>query len=254
MNNVMKSLQLLMVIFIILGVSCTTKRTRTKQPPANIATYSLMTETANGIPITIEFTTGTAHNHPTFAVWTEEMDGTYIQTLFVTKSIATGIFNHGEVQSGIWKNEPGYVKRPATLPYWLHKKGQMESGQYLPDPQNPITDAITGATPESDFILKTKTRDTSMKKFRLLVEVNQTWDWNSYWHNNKYPENQDYKTSAQPALVYAVTIDLESPFKKYYLNPIGHSHYAGENGLLFTDISTLTSALEIFKKITVTIG
>ena len=51
-------------------------------------------------------------------------------------------------------------------------------------------------------------------------------------------------SSAKPAV-------LEAP--KIELKPIGHSHYAGENGELFTDLSTLSTALKIAKKITVSV-
>jgi polyphosphate kinase len=35
------------------------------------------------------------------------------------------------------------------------------------------------------------------------------------------------------------------------LNPIGHGHYSGKNGKLFTDLSSLTTALKIVKSLKV---
>jgi len=52
--------------------------------------------------------------------------------------------------------------------------------------------------------------------FRVLLEVNQPWDWNAYWNNDKYLDEPDYKTSAQPSVVYAVTINLESMQDKVF--------------------------------------
>jgi hypothetical protein len=89
--------------------------------------------------------------------------------------------------------------------------------------------------------------------FRILFEVNQPWDSNDFWTNDKYPDNFDYKTSLQPALVYAVTVSASSAGKTMYLNPIGHSHPWGETGELFTDLTTITTAREIFSKVAVTV-
>jgi hypothetical protein len=91
-------------------------------------------------------------------------------------------------------------------------------------------------------------------KIRLLVEVNQPWDVNDFWTNNKYPGNNEYLTSCQPALVYGVTIDTNNPMDKYYLNPIGHSHPYGADGKLYTNLSTFTTSLDIFPVITVEIS
>ncbi len=207
----------------------------------------------NGVELEIQFTAGEAHNHPTFAFWIEDMNENFIQTLFVTKYLATGIFGYGAKSNDQWKREPGIAERPASLPYWLHKRPHDKAGTLVPTPENPVPDAFTGATPQNNFILNVKTDKIPQGKFRLLCEINQTWDWNEYWTNSKYPNNVDYKTSCQPSLVYAVTIDPTDKSRVYYLNPIGHGHFSGDNGKLYTDISTLTTALQIAKKIQVRI-
>jgi hypothetical protein len=85
--------------------------------------------------------------------------------------------------------------------------------------------------------------------FRILLEVNQPWDWNKYWTNGKYPNNEAYKHSAQPSMVYAVTIDKNQ--SQFYLNPVGHGDPKGESGKLYTNLTTITSAKEIFKYVSV---
>lgn len=208
----------------------------------------------DGVSVLIEFAAGVEHNHPTMAIWVENMDGKLIQTLYVTESLATGTYQFGDAGDNRWKRGAGEARRPATLPYWLHKRGiEAADGTYLPTPENPLPDAITGATPKHDFTLKTTIDLGGLKKFRILLEINQTWDWNEFWHNSKFPEDEDYKTSSQPAVVYAVTIDLESEINTYYLNPVGHSHYSGKEEYLYTDLSTLTTALKIVKKIKVSV-
>ena len=201
----------------------------------------------------IEFYKGKAHNHPSFAIWIEDLNGNYVETLFVTRFVASGKFNYGEIEPGKWKNEPGEVRRPATLPYWAHKRNiKADDGLFIPSPETAVPDAISGATPIANFSIKTGTK-IKTGKFRVLMEINQAWDSNKFWSNSKFPGDLDYFASLQPALVYAVTIDLNDTVKQYFMNPIGHSHYSGKDGKLYTDLTTLTSAKEIAEKIVVTL-
>lgn len=218
-------------------------------------TYIVSNESGNGLRFKMEFTKGKSFNNPTFAIWLEEVDGSYMQLLFITKSLATGVYKHGEAGRGKWKKEPGEARRKATLPYFLHKRGVMApDSTYLPTPSNPVPDAYTGATPAGNFIVQTRSDKPIRGKFRLLFEVNQSWDWNAYWHNNRFPGDTDYMTSCQPALVYSVEMDPDSTGTEYFLKPIGHSHYSGKDGKLYKDLSTITTALQIFETIKVGIG
>jgi len=206
----------------------------------------------NGSTISIRFEKGKEHNHPLFAIWLADENGKYIQTLYVSESVGHGIFVRANRSSGKWMG--GEIQRPATVPYWAHQCGvKNQYGNYLPTPKQPIVDAYTGATPSSSFILKVKTEKPLSGKYKVYLEVNQSWDWNDYWSNDLYPDNKEYRTSSQPALVYVVDIDTNNPSGNYDMNPIGHSHYAGADGSLNTDLSTITTALKIAKKINVTI-
>jgi len=193
----------------------------------------------------ISFVNGKGYNAPSFVLWSEDMEGNYIKTHFITKSYASGIFGHEKVNDSIWKPLPGPSYQPAALPYWTHKKGLINDESLIPTPNNPFIDAYSGATPEQNFeILLPENYDGN---FRLLFEVNQTWDWNKFWTNNKYPGNSAYKNSAQPSIIYAVTISKEMNI--FYMNPIGHGDPKGESGKLFTNLNTLTTATEIFENI-----
>ena len=135
---------------------------------------------------------------------------------------------------------------PQTLPYWSHKRGVVASdGLYMPAPENPVPDAYSGATPKQSFVLNTKADKALPDLFRVLLEINQNWDWNKFWTNDKYPDDNNYKMSCQPALVYEVVIDTRKSEPGYIMKPVGHSHYSGKTGDLFTDLSTLTTALHI---------
>ena len=204
----------------------------------------------NGIALQIDFVKGQAHNHPTFAIWMEDMNGEYIRTLFVTKSIATGIFGHGPIQKEVWDVKPGVQKRPASLPYWLYKRSDKLNVPLLPDPEHPVVDGYTGATPQGNFVIKAQGQQDLPRKFRLVLEINQPWDFNEYWTNALY-DDADYRTSCQPSLVYAVSVDLDKPEPEYFLNPIGHGQYAGKDGKLYTDLRTMTTALKIVDHVSV---
>lgn len=207
-------------------------------------------ESNNNLVLQIDFIKGKAHNHPTFAIWLEDMDQAYIRTLFVTKSVATGIYGHGSIQKEVWDNKPGPQNRPATLPYWLHKRSSALNLPLLPDSVHPVLDGYTGATPTGNFVIRTGYPKPLPRKFRLLMEMNQTWDWNGYWTNSLY-DDPDYRTSSQPSLIYAVFIDLDRPEPEYFLNPIGHGHHAGTDGSLNTDLRTMTTALQIIDHVSV---
>lgn len=223
-----------MLLFIIVSACSSGKKgTDAQNDPQKIITNIGLA----GEALEINFHKGSAHNHPLMALWIEDLDGNYIETLYVASSIGTGIFGHGKVTDGHW--EPGPVQRLAALPYWWHKYGEM------PDPANPVPDAITGATPEGNFILETFRQQVGSVPFRVLLEINQSWDWNEYWTNDKFPGNEDYMTSSQPAIVYEAIVDPASLESKFAFKPIGHSHYAGEDGALYEDLETLTTAKDI---------
>lgn len=199
---------------------------------------------AVGQEIKITFSRGEAHNHPLMAFWIEDTAGNYIETLYVAESIATSVFEHGKPGSKGW--EPGIQRRPAALPYWGHQRGvEAKDGLYIPHPDNPMPDAVTGPTPQSNFTLKTKADTTIQPPFRVLMEINQPWDWNDYWTNSKFPGDKEYMTSSQPAVVYAATITSFEKGKTYKMKPIGRSHHSGAHGKLYNDLETLTTAKEI---------
>jgi len=243
--------QLFLILSVILLFSCNINKNVTKSISGCDTIYSNIN--GKGINIIFNVEAGEAHNYPSFVFWIEDSEGNYIQTLFTTKSVATGIFGHGSDGEGKWKNEAGEAIRPASLPYWMHKRGIEKNGSYVPLNETVVPDAYTGATPKADFMLTAKTDSKPMDKFKIMFEINQPWDWNEYWITNKYPDNLIYKTSCQPSIIYSVSVDLKSGVTEYYLNPIGHGHYAGEDGILYTDLSTITTALNIVKKIKVEI-
>jgi len=248
-NQIMNSKQkylLYSIVFISLVVnSCHTPKSTQAEESISKLEKNM---SANGNSISMKVKKGVAHNHPSFAIWVEDLSGKHLQTLYVTSFIATGVYKHGDKSGNKWK--PGEVRRPASLPYWAHKRGiKAADGLYIPSAAQPIPDAYSGATPSGSFELKLKSDNALSLPVKILLEVNQPWDWNEYWTNNKYPDDIDYETSCQPSLVYEALIqDLG---KLTPLSLVGHSHYSGKDGSLNSDLQSITTAKQIFDDILV---
>jgi len=194
---------------------------------------------ASGLPVKVTVIGGNEYKYPIFAIWVEDSASNYLGTLYASKSISTGIFRYGVYDKGKWL--PGERNRPAALPRWSHIKTTKID-------ESPIkTDAISGATPQGSFVLHT-ILPQGYNRLKLYLEVNKPWDFNNYWHNNRFPGDEEYATSGQPALIYEAEITLSTKASKFYFSPIGHSNPSGANGNVYNDVSTLTSALQIIDK------
>jgi len=231
---------------VMLAYSCTTSKVPVNETPDHFTSNPA----GKGPQLEIEFTRGVGHNHPLMAIWLETESGEFVQTLYVAESIGKGVFQHGDASKGFWM--PGEIRRPAALPRWTHQRGiKAEDGLYLPTPQDPVPDAYTGPTPGKSFILHTRLNEKPEGAFRVLLEINQTWDWNEYWTNNKYPDDAEYKTSCQPAVVYMANIKPGESDQEYLMEIIARSHHSGATGELFSDLETMTTALHIAEQIVI---
>jgi hypothetical protein len=240
------------IIFSLILVACSATPSATQLAQRQKFTGVVTNTSGTGPSIEVKFYGGQALYYPLMAIWLEDEQGGYIQTLFVPKAIATGVFKYGSNATGKWVEAAR--RAPQTLPYWSHKRGVVASdGLYMPEPGNPVADAYSGATPTTSFTLATRADGPLPPKFRVMFEINQNWDWNEYWTNNKYPGDNNYLYSAQPAVVYESMVDQKDMKDRYIMQPIGHSHPSGQTGELFTDLSTLTTALQIADSIVVRI-
>lgn len=185
-------------------------------------------------------------NPPQIAIWVEDMEGKYLSTIYVSHKIAT--------QS--WQAAGGN-RRKEALPHWCHQHGiKYSDGLYLPTKEEPVADGISGATPRSGFDVK-MTPYGELKKFVLKVEVNHSTDFNDNWPKLAKEGDANYsggkEGSGQPAVIYAAIVDLTSNNHIFEAELIGHSSPDGSDGNIDTDISSLTTALHIVKRITVEI-
>lgn len=217
--------------------------------------YDLIEYRQNDLKISIEQGDTWLHDYPLFwgikkknppqiAVWIEDMGGNYISTIYVSHKIAT--------QS--WQ-AAGENRRKEALPHWCHKRGIVyEDGLYVPTQNNPVADAISGATPQSGFNLK-MTPSEKLQKFIVKVEVNHSTDFNENWPKAAKEGSSNYSGgkdgSGQPAVVYAAIVDLTADQKVFTAELIGHSSPDGKDGEIVDDVSSLTSALSIIKSVTI---
>jgi hypothetical protein len=168
-------------------------------------------------------------NPPQVAIWIEDASGNYLSTIYITKRTGTGS----------WRG--GGDGRPESLPVWSHTHGA-----------EPV-DAVSGATPKSGFDVGIDPT-AAPRQFTLKIEINHSTDWNGAWPEEATLGSANWSgVSGQPALVYAAAIDLDAPRTTYTATLIGHSSPDGTNGSIVADTSTLTSALNIVKTITIEI-
>lgn len=186
-------------------------------------------------------------NAPQIAIWTEDMEGNFLSTIYVSNRLAK--------QS--WRAAGGN-RRKEALPAWSHAQGKKYAdGLYLPTKEEPLPDAVTGATPKAGFNANLKA-DDKQRKFIVKCEFNHSVDFNGAYPKDAKEGDANYsggtKGSGQPAVVYQAVIDLDSDERVFNGKLIGHSSPDGSDGKIYPDTSKLTTALNIVKGITVTVG
>lgn len=210
------------------------------------------------IKIEIEIKKGKSYNYPIFVIWMEDLEGNYLETLYVSKAIATSTFQYGsEDENGEWV--PDIVRRPEAVPFWAHQRGiKAKDGLFVPYGQSSDLDGVSGATPIGNFLIESGLPKELKEPFRILLEVNQSYDWNEFYTKDRYPDDKIYSGSGQvgqPAIIYSSIITLmdNGNDSHYFLKPVGHSHHSGQTGELYMDLSEITSALNIIDRAIVSI-
>ena len=142
---------------------------------------------------------------PQIAVWIEDSDGTYVDTLFVTKK-ASGNKWIGSPKDG----------RPESLPDWYKSKGQNPAEKISKDE----VDATTSATPKKGIIIEKNINLEKGKEYTIKCQVNQSFDYNEYY------TKKNSGVDGQPAVLYSgsiipngkeIEIKLELKTKKDFL-------------------------------------
>lgn len=214
-------------------------------------------KTIGNYDVSVELKKGAAFQYPLFAIWIEDASGNYIKTLYISKVLSSSTYAYGKKVDQQW--ESAIVRRPEALPYWAHKRGiQASDGLYIPLNGAPDLDAVSGATPTDNFIITSRNNFNPHNDYKVLIEFNQSFDWNEYYTSNKFPNDKIYSGSGkvgQPSLIYAANINtknLKSTIQEI-MTLIGHGHHSGKNGKLYKDTSQITTAKNIAERIIVTI-
>jgi hypothetical protein len=212
----------------------------------------IITTNANvqGNRITVRFTRGTDFSNvktflfvkftitPQIAVWAEDTQGHYLQTLYVTRKFA-------KQDWGIMPHSKDSCFRTSSLPYWLNK--YVHAGNAAPTTNKPLPDAVTAATPTGSFDLVT-TLIPVAPPVVIGMEVNSSFDYNQTFG----PGRKESKINGQPAVVYKARVG-ENPrlYPVVSMKLAGHSGETGADSLLHKDVSGLTTAQNIFSCINV---
>lgn len=186
-------------------------------------------------------------NAPQMAVWCETEDGEFLTTLYITDRLAT--------QS--WRGAPAdptptdEIRRPESLPVWAHRHGEVYAdGLHVPTAESPMPDAVTSATPQRGFEVRTMLPD-GHDVVQVYFEVNHSADFNRVYPADARVGSSVYSGgewgSGQPALVYSARVDLtdaDAP-GTVELALEGHASPDGSTGGIYGDLEGITTAREI---------
>ena len=196
-----------------------------------------------GQAIGVEVLMGEPSHTPTLAIWVEDAQGNYLQDLYVSQKLAQEKFINFK-----------HKRRPEALPVWSHRRAvEAADGLFVPDQENPIADGMTGATPTTSWILQSQL-DSSADSFRVFMEINQSFDWNAFYHPEAFPDDPVYSGPGkvgQPALIYSTKVFSlqEAGIEKMQL--IGRAHHSGQDGEIRTDLAQMTTALNMVDRVLV---
>jgi hypothetical protein len=169
-------------------------------------------------------------NPPQIALWAETTAGTFAGTLFASRKAATGT----------WLFSGGNPRKEA-LPVWSSRKASEKP------------DGITGASPARDFELALTPRAEMPRAFVLFAEVNHSTDFNDAYPKKAKPGEADYSGgeggSGQPSLVYRCDVNLDAAVVCYEFTLVGHGSPDGSDGRIDADLSGVTDALDIVRRI-----
>jgi hypothetical protein len=189
-------------------------------------------------------------NAPQMAIWVETTEGEFLHTLFITSRLARQE----------WRGAPAddtpteEIRRAEALPVWSHRHGTVYAdGLPVPTREEPMPDAVTSATPKDTFTLHTAL-PKNHGKVVVFFEVNASTDFNDAYPENAAVGEENYSGgrwgSGQPSLVYRTVIDPTKDGEST-LELVGHGSADGSNGKVASDLSGITSALDIVQAVTI---
>ncbi|MBI4979642.1 MAG: hypothetical protein HZC28_19340 [Spirochaetes bacterium] len=172
---------------------------------------------------------------PQMTFWIESPDGRFIETVYITGAAKKYDRNATRKKMG----EQFYRE---CFPVWSRR--MLAGGGQLPSETNAYPDAITSATPESSYTVKTKV-PPGKARFILFAEINKSSDTNAAFtlSNNSWV--------GQPSVIYAAAIGDTGT---YTLRPVGHSGYVTDYRGVVSNFTGIDTALHMVSTITVTLS
>lgn len=167
-----------------------------------------------------------------FAVWLEDSEGNYLQTLYVTRKASK--------RTWIFCPKAG---RPESLPVWYHasKHEVIKSKTENKTDEVLKIDAVTRATPKGGAIFNAEITDKSCV---IKAEFNTSFDYNDFYTKKNSNDN------GQPSVIYEALIP-ENADEEVKLTFAGTGSIDGKNGIIHKDTEGLTTAMDIVKITTV---
>jgi len=180
---------------------------------------------------------------PQVVFWLEDDQGNYLETLYLTKSLSDSSFTQSPFDEEV-------IRRVEALPVWSHQRNKRSSdGLLIPDSKGAVDlDGLTAPTPTGHYQLRT--RIPANKKLHLMMEINRSFDFNEFYTEDRYPDDPIYSGSGfsgQPSVIYRGIIEPNGANKQFTLEAVGHGHHSGQTGELFSDLSEITTALQLVR-------
>lgn len=200
-------------------------------------------------PVRIEINPGANWIHvtpynaaPQFAVWLEDLDGDYMDTVFVTAKSAR--------QGWVFADDD---RKPGALPVWSHRRGvTYADGLYMPVKEDPLPDAITAASPRAQCTIEFAPAPTG-KKIRVFLEFNHSTDWNAAYRAGLAADDPLHTIDVgQPSVVFTAEVDPSSP-GTVLARLAGKGSVTGTTGEIDANVNDLTTALHIVESIRITV-
>ena len=216
-------------------------------------------DTSKQMQLNIDVLRGAYYWHPQMAIWAEDLEGNHLETFFVSKATAKGLFFGGRNKQNFkdfdanQKVSKAY-RRVNALPVWSFNRGVVYAdGEYVPTNDNPLPDAITGATLTDSFHLSTSTNTEN--RFKLKIEINVAFDDNEYYSEFDFPDDAVFHNGTgqlgQPSIVFETLIDPNVEKEYYLMDLVGHGHHSAQNGKIYADMDQLTTAKQIVERIVI---
>ncbi len=172
---------------------------------------------------------------PQIAIWIEQPDSGIIKTIWVTSRTATGR----------WR---GKVICPTSLPYWVSRYNEETGTNTMITITNPLPDALTGATPSKELIVKTTVPPGTTWKY--FIEVNASGDYNDSFPPLQKNGHPDPDGNGQPSLVYSGKIKALIGQSDVPIL-IGRTDQWDRVDHLITDLTGINSAKNLLREIRV---